>query len=69
MLGFFGNRYNLEPLCLAKITVSTEVNLLILNYAEWKKPRFGINHAFSNEMFWYSAESFKCNGLTEPLTK
>ena len=68
--GLFGNHFNLELLCLAKITERTEVNLPIPNYVEWKKTlQFGMNHVVSNEIFWYKAESFKFNWLTGPLTK
>jgi len=52
--GFF--LHNLEPLCLAKITESTEVNFLIPNSADWLNTAIGMNHVVSNEMFWYSAE-------------
>jgi len=47
----------------------TVAKLIIPNYADWKKLKFGMNHVVSNEMFWYSAQTFKCNWLTGPLTK
>ena len=64
--GFFLNHHNLESLCLAKKYgkyCNKTSNSKLLSP---EKHRY---HVVSNEMFWYSAQTLKCNWLTDPLTK